>query len=307
MHLDVARELEPVVADALNNHYRLADIDWNPAEYVSWDEGVDFVERPWQPHQSSFSPEVRAALHMALATEDDLPAYRSSIDAHFGPDGPWGEWVRRWTAEETRHSRSLWAFLCATRGADPAVLQSDTMATIQAGYRDNRKNILDVCVYVTIQELATRESHARTGRAAGDTDKLALRLLKRIALDENRHMLFYRGLVDAALQIDPSAAVTAISREIRTFSMPGEHTVPAYRRRAALIARAQIYNINVHHLRVIKPLVSRWQVFERTGLDAAAEVERELLAGYLTLLEEAAAREQEVIERANARRKALAC
>ncbi|MFF7953612.1 acyl-ACP desaturase [Streptomyces griseorubiginosus] len=307
MHLDVARELEPVVADALNTHYRLADIDWDPAAYVPWDEGVDFVERPWEPYQSSFSPEVRAALHMALATEDDLPAYRSSIDAHFGPDGPWGEWVRRWTAEETRHSRSLWAFLCATRGADPALMQSDTMATIQAGYRDDRKSILDVCVYVTVQELATRESHARTGRAAGDTDKMALRLLKRISLDENRHMLFYRRLVDAALEIDPSAALTAISREIRTFSMPGEHTVPAYRRRAALIARAQIYNIHIHHQRVIKPLVSHWRVFERTGLDAPAEVERELLAGYLTLLDQAAAREQEVIERANARRKALAC
>ncbi|KNE81406.1 acyl-ACP desaturase [Streptomyces xinghaiensis] len=83
--------------------------------------------------------------------------------------------------------------------------------------------------------------------------------------------------------------------------------MPAYRRRAALIARAQIYNLNVHHLRVIKPLVSRWRVFERTALDAAAEVERELLAGYLVMLEGAAAVEQEVIERANARRKAASC
>lgn len=81
---------------------------------MPWDEGVDFIEKPWEPHHSSFSPEVRAALHTGLATEDDLPAYRSSIDAHFGQDGPWGEWVRRWTAEDDRPSRSLWAFLCAT-------------------------------------------------------------------------------------------------------------------------------------------------------------------------------------------------
>jgi hypothetical protein len=92
MHLDVARELQPVGADAFDSHYRLADIDWDPAAHVPRDEGVHFTDRPWKPPQPSFSPQTRAALHTAPTTEDSLPAHRSSVHAHFGQDGPGGEW-----------------------------------------------------------------------------------------------------------------------------------------------------------------------------------------------------------------------
>ncbi|WP_371591227.1 acyl-ACP desaturase [Streptomyces sp. NBC_00470] len=305
MLLDVARELEPVVADALNDHYRF-DVEWSPSRFIPWDEGRNVVEYPWEPSQSSFSPEIRAALEMALATEEDLPSYRSSIEQRFGRDGAWGEWIRRWTAEESRHGHALWAFMCATRAADPEVLDADMMATQQAGFQEDRKSVLEACVYVTIQERATRVSHAGTGRAAKGIDNLAKDLLQRIAQDENHHMIFYRRLVDAALEIDPSSAVMAISREIRGFQMPGEHTVPSFRRRAVLIAKAGIYNQSVHINQVIQPLLKRWKIFDIQGLDAAAEAELELLGAYLIQLRQKAAAEHERIERAKALREAVA-
>ena len=47
---------------------------------------------------------LRSALLVNLLTEDNLPHYFRAIDQIFGADGPWGEWSRRWTAEEGRHS-----------------------------------------------------------------------------------------------------------------------------------------------------------------------------------------------------------
>ena len=55
--------------------------------------------------------------------------------------------------------------------------------------------------YVSFQELATRVSHRNTGKATGDP--IADQLLARIATDENLHMVFYRNLVAAALEIAP--------------------------------------------------------------------------------------------------------
>ena len=52
---------------------------------------------------------------------------------------------------------------------------------------------------MSFQELATRVSHRNTGKATGYP--IAEQLLARIATDENLHMVFYRNLVAAALEI----------------------------------------------------------------------------------------------------------
>ncbi|MFD9038962.1 chitooligosaccharide deacetylase NodB [Streptomyces bottropensis] len=117
MNQNVARKLKPVGTDASDNHSRLAVIDGGRAAYVP---GVDFIGRPWKPHQSSGSPKMRAALRRASATEDSLPTHRSSVDTHFGQDGPGGEWVSRWIAQEDGDPCSLRPFLCATRSVRAA-------------------------------------------------------------------------------------------------------------------------------------------------------------------------------------------
>src|SRR3546814_11286676 len=52
-------------------------------------------------------------------------------------------------------------------------------------------------------------------------DKAGYEVMKKVASDENRHHLFYRDMVTAALEIDPSEMVRAIERQVRTFEMPG--------------------------------------------------------------------------------------
>ena len=70
-----------------------------------------------------------------------------------------------------------------------------------------------------LQELATRIAHHNTGKALPDGEGYTV--MKRVAADENLHYLFYRDLVSAALEVDPSGMVEAIKRQTLKFEMPG--------------------------------------------------------------------------------------
>jgi acyl-[acyl-carrier-protein] desaturase len=205
----------------------------------------------------------------------------------FGRQGAWGTWVNRWTAEEGRHASCIRDYLLVTRGTDPERLEQARMATVQAGWDSGDKPLLHACAYVCFQELATRVSHRNTGRCCGDP--VAERLLARIAMDENLHMIFYRNVVQAALEIAPSQTLRAIADEVAGFVMPGS-VVPGFARRAVQIAQAGVYDLRIHHDDVIMPLVRHWRVLEAEGLDADGERAREDLAMALGALDARAAR-----------------
>lgn len=289
MTVDLLAELEPVVATNIDRHLSVAR-DWMPHEYVPWQLGRDFVAEPWQPGDSVLSPVAQAALEVNLLTEDNLPSYHREIAERFGRDGAWGTWVGRWTAEEGRHAACLRDYLLVTRAVDPARLEADRMAVMQTGYETGGKSPLEVIAYVSFQELATRISHRNTGRFINEP--VGDKLLARVAADENLHMIFYRALGAAALQIDPSATVQAIAREVMGFAMPGT-VIPDFGRKALLIANAGIYNLRIHHDEVLWPLLRHWHVFELTGLDPAAEAAREQLASFLDTLSAAATAAEE--------------
>jgi acyl-[acyl-carrier-protein] desaturase len=161
------------------------------------------------------------------------------------------------------------------------------MATVQAGWDSGGKPLLHACVYVSFQELATRVSHRNTGRYC--EDPIAENLLARIAMDENMHMIFYRNLVQAALEVAPGQTLRAITDEVAGFVMPGS-VVPGFARKAAQIAQAGLYDLRIHHDDVIMPLVRHWRIFEIGGLDAEGERARQELAAALAALDDRAAR-----------------
>jgi acyl-[acyl-carrier-protein] desaturase len=298
--LDLLAELEPVVEQNLNRHLATAK-EWFPHEYVPWSAGRDFDAEPWEPGQSRLSPEAQAALEINLLTEDNLPSYHHIIAERFGLDGPWGTWVHRWTAEEGRHGQALRDYLLVTRGVDPIGLERTRMAAVEIGYPGRGDDPLSSVVYVTFQELATRVAHRNAGRACGDP--VADRLLARIAVDENLHMVFYRTLVETALKLDPSATVIAVERILREFAMPGRG-IPGFARRSLTVARAGIFNLRTHHDEVASPLLRYLKVLDTGGLDAQAAAAQEQLGGFMAELDRAAARQTEQIEAANARDRA---
>jgi len=285
----LARQLDTAVEENLHRHLACAD-DWMPHEFVPWGDGRNFAVlggEPWSAEQSRLSPVARTALEVNLLTEDNLPSYHAELVRTFGREGAWGTWVNRWTAEEARHASCIRDYLLVTRGTDPERLERARMATLQAGFDTGGKPLLRSCAYVAFQELATRVSHRNTGRCCGDP--IAERLLSRIAMDENLHMIFYRDIVKAALEIAPSQTLQAIKDEVTTFVMPGS-VIPGFARKAVQIAQAGIYDLRIHHDEVIMPLVRYWGIIEAQGLDGDGDRARQDLVAALTTLDARAAR-----------------
>jgi acyl-[acyl-carrier protein] desaturase len=292
-----------VVTENLNRHLAAAK-EWMPHEYVPWSLGRDYADlggQPWHPEQSRLSPIAQTALEVNLLTEDNLPSYHREIERAFGRDSAWGTWVHRWTAEEGRHAYCIRDYLLVTRGVDPVELERARMQVMQTGYNTQDAPLLRVLAYVSFQELATRISHRNTGRYA--EDPIAERLLTRVSTDENLHMVFYRNLVKAALEVSPGPTLRAITDEVTNFHMPGI-VIPGFARKAALIAKAGIYDLRIHHDEVIWPLLRQWGVFELDSVDAEGEKACAELADFLSQLDGQASRFEERRAQAQARARA---
>jgi acyl-[acyl-carrier-protein] desaturase len=297
------RELDPVVAQNLDRHLAVAK-EWMPHEYVPWSDGRNFSMldgEPWSVEQSTLSPTARTALEVNLLTEDNLPSYHREVERAFGRDSAWGTWVNRWTAEEGRHAFCIRDYLLVTRGVDPEELERARMETMEVGYDSGDKPLLNVCAYVSFQELATRVSHRNTGSYS--EDPIADKLLARVAMDENLHMIFYRNLVQAALEVAPDQTVRAIADEVASFQMPGS-IIPGFTRKAVAIAKAGIYDLRIHHDDVVMPLLRQWKDFELEGLGPEGEKARQELQDSLDALDAAASRFVEQRAAAAAKRQA---
>jgi acyl-[acyl-carrier-protein] desaturase len=280
------RVLEPAAGQLLDRHLKMAK-EWMPHEYVPWSQGRDFDVEPWTPDQPKLTGVAQTAFEVNLLTEDNLPSYHNEIMNAFGSEASWGQWAHRWTAEEGRHAIVIRDYLLVTRNIDPVMLERQRMATMEHGYSAAGKRPLEVMAYVAFQELATRISHRNTGRYSDDP--VADRIMARISLDENLHMLFYRDVISEAIKVDPSTAVAAIAAEVLRFQMPGTG-IPGYRRKAAQIAKAGIYDLRIHSDEIIWPLLRHWEVFELEGLDAEAEQARARLKAFLDDLDRTASR-----------------
>jgi acyl-[acyl-carrier-protein] desaturase len=268
-------ELEPTAARLLERHLSQAK-EWFPHELVPYSRGRDFVPGyEWSPDEVPLADEVRSSLFVNLLTEDNLPYYFRTIESMFGRDSAWGEWNRRWTAEEGRHSIVIRDYLTVTRQIDPVVLERARMAQVTCGQVPEPDLPHDGLVYVTLQELATRIAHHNTGKLLDDP--VGYEVMKRVASDENRHHLFYRDATAAAIELDPSGMVLAIERQVRGFEMPGTGIVD-FDEHARAIARAGIYDFQIHHDQILAPVVLRqWGVERLTGLTDEAERARDAL------------------------------
>lgn len=311
--LELLKELEPVAEENVNLHLRLAK-DWNPHDYVPWDEGQNFAALggvDWDPEQSRLDDVAKAAMVTNLLTEDNLPSYHREIAENFSMDDAWGHWVGRWTAEENRHGIAMRDYLVVTRGVDPVALEEARMIHMTNGFSslatagkraeelgETSAGLLRSVAYVTFQELATRVSHRNTGKACNDP--IADRMLQRIAADENLHMVFYRNICGAGLDISPDQTIRAIYEVVSNFQMPGLG-MPNFRRNGVLMAKHGIYDLRQHLEEVIQPVLRKWNIFEREDFSAEGEKTREELAAFLDKLASDTIKFEEMRDRALAR------
>jgi acyl-[acyl-carrier-protein] desaturase len=276
------RDLEPVVAVELERHLKVQK-NWYPHEYVPWSEGRTFAGPlngdAWDAKDSKLTTIAQDSLVLNLMTEDNLPSYHTEIAISMGRDGAWGTWIDRWTAEEGRHSIVIRDYLMVARSVDPYELEDLRMAHMSLGYQTPYPNdMLHTIAYVTFQELATRISHRNTGKIS--SDDMVESMMQRIALDENLHMLFYRNTISAALELEPDAAMRAITDVVTNFEMPGAN-MPGFGRKAVQIALAGIYDLSQHIDEVVWPVLRAWKIFERNDFTGVGLAARDELATFL--------------------------
>jgi len=293
-NLQLLQELEPVAERLLDRHLSMFK-EWNPHDYIPWSDGKNFYAldgQDWEPGQSQLSDVARVAMVQNLLTEDNLPSYHREIAMNFSMDGAWGQWVNRWTAEENRHSTALRDYLVVTRAVDPVELEKLRLEQMTRGFSPGQnhqgdlfaESMFDSVAYVSFQELATRVSHRNTGKACNES--IADQLLTRVSADENLHMIFYRDITAAGLDIAPNQAMRAIHRILRNFKMPG-FTVPEFRRKAVIIAVGGVYDPRIHLNEVVMPVLKKWRIFERDDFTGEAAWMRDDLGVLIKELEEA--------------------
>ncbi|OBC16387.1 acyl-ACP desaturase [Mycobacterium sp. 852013-50091_SCH5140682] len=292
--LQLLQELEPVVEKSMNRHMQMRK-DWNPHDFIPWSDGKNYYAlggQDWEPGQSKLSEVAQTAMVQNLLTEDNLPSYHREIAMNMGMDGAWGQWVNRWTAEENRHGIALRDYLVVTRAIDPVELEELRVEQVTRGFSPGQnqqgdlfaESLFDSVIYVTFQELATRVSHRNTGKACDEP--IADQLLQRISGDENLHMIFYRDVSAAGLDIAPNQAMASLHRVLDNFKMPG-YTVPDFRRKAVVIAVGGVYDPRIHLDDVVMPVLKKWRIFEREDFTGEGARLRDDLGRLVKELEDA--------------------
>jgi acyl-[acyl-carrier-protein] desaturase len=137
----------------------------------------------------------------------------------------------------------------------------------------------NLLVYTSVQERATRISHANVGRLAGKAGEPNLaHLCAKIASDEARHEAFYTRMMGEVLEQDPAGGILALHSMLRAaIAMPGRYMhdggEPGLFDRFAIVAqRASVYTVR-DYAAVIEHLVRVWNIAGRavTGSAAAAQ------------------------------------
>jgi acyl-[acyl-carrier-protein] desaturase len=249
---------------------------WYFHDYIPWERGENFRDKPWEESQCSLNERARTSLVLNLLTEDNLPSYHRILESMLPKESVWNKWNGIWTAEEGQHAIAIRSYLLTTRNCDPDELEDDRMATMKAGWEPNFESPAELFAYTTAQELATRVSHRNAGKITDD--ETAFDLMRQISSDENHHYVFYRGVLTAMLKEYPTAVLEGIYNTFSNFQMPGVG-MPGFLRRSIEIARAGVYNLRVHHDRVLLPLLEYWDIGNLTDLTPqASELQERIMA-----------------------------
>jgi acyl-[acyl-carrier-protein] desaturase len=259
--------------------------DWYFHDIVPWERGESFRDKPWDVSQCTISENARTALVLNLLTEDNLPYYHSLIERYMPQTSAFSTWNHLWTAEEGQHAIAIRSYLLTSRNCDPYELEDDRKATMINGYHPSYDDPTEIFAYTAAQELATRVSHRNAGKITDDP--AAFELMRNIATDENHHFIFYKSVMQAMLDQAPDQVLGGIYRVFDNFQMPGV-AMPNFLRRSVEVAKAGVYNLRIHHDRVVLPLIKDWKIADLVGLKpAAAELQDRILALPAQIMEKA--------------------
>jgi acyl-[acyl-carrier-protein] desaturase len=257
-------------------------------------------DKSYMPDDEPIPEEVIDALIVNLLTEDGLPYYTSTLEHVAPPDHPFTEWIHWWTAEEGRHSPSIFAFIKLSGKVDLRWLEAARMHTMRYPETPHPKSFIEGLVYPTIQEVATEISHRNTINKLPDTHrKMGRKSISPVVGDEVKHGIFYGNLSEAAFKIDSSTTIIAIARQIKSFSMPGRG-IPDFDNRSEAIENAGIFGLRQLKNIYDDLLSTRWPIESAEGLSPDAEKARDLIIRKLGTMAKILSRRDEREEAATA-------
>lgn len=277
--VEVLKDLEPVVHDMMADHEEKREL-WFPADLLAPEPGTDpeAHRRTLIERVKGFPDACRAALALNTLTEEGLPHFHRLLATHLGEDSHWRNWNNLWTAEEDRHGAVLGDYMRDTGAVDQRKLEELKFEYIKAGFHPEwDKDPYRVFVYTTLQERATQQSHANTGRITGEYEPVLGSILRKIAMEEARHFTFYRRVFTEILKRDPSEALRSAAHVMPAIDMPGI-TIPGFKDFADVIRRSGIYGPR-DYLRIVQDQLSHWKIEALTGLDEWGRKAQEKLLG----------------------------
>jgi acyl-[acyl-carrier-protein] desaturase len=233
-------DIEPAVAENLERHLATED-PWFAHDYVPFDEGKDFAflgGTDWDESEVTLPKHVVDALEILLITKDNLAAYHRELVEHFILEWKWGRWIGRWTAEEHLHAVVLRNYLVVTRNFDPTANEDVRVEHVVKGYSAKQLTQIETIVFMALFE---RSYALFSRRLAEQIDEPVLKsLMGRIALDEERHEMFFTNLVRWCLDYDEDETLRAIATRAAELTVPGTD-IEAYADKRAVVAEAGIF------------------------------------------------------------------
>lgn len=221
---------------------------------------------------------ARAALALNLLTEEGLPHFHRLLATYLPDDSHWRNWNNLWTAEEDRHGAVLHDYLHDTRIVNQRRLEEMQFSYLKSGFHPEwDKDPYRVFAYTTLQERATQQSHAETGRIVSNFEPLLGEVLGNIATEEARHFSFYRTIFEEILSRDPDEALVSASHILPSIEMPG-HSMPNFREIAEVIRRSGIYGPR-DYLRIVQEQIRYWKIETLTGLSELGRKAQDKIMG----------------------------
>ena len=93
--------------------------------------------------------------------------------------------------------------------------------------------------------------------------------MRHIAADENHHFVFYKSVMAKLIEVQPSLVLEGMYNAFANFQMPGVG-IPGFVRRSIKMAQAGVYNLRIHHDKIVTPLLDQWGVGRLVDLSPAA-------------------------------------
>ena len=292
--IEVMKSLEGFIEDKIPELTMQDNEYWQPSDYLPDASKPSFHEDvlALQEHARGLSDDLLVVLIGDMITEEALPTYSMWItqvdgfDRSGEPRNSWGDWLRKWTAEENRHGDLLNKYLYLSGRVNMRAVEMTIQNLLtDGGDVGTGVDAYKAFTYTSFQEIATRISHANVAihaRKAGDA--LLTKMCGKVAGDEHRHATAYKLFFQKCLELDPDGAMLAFYDMMRKkITMPamymrekGKGLGETFKHFATVAERSQIYTPK-DYTDILEHLNRAWDIEHLKGLGDKAEAAQQYL------------------------------